>query len=277
MKDDSKTIGLVLSVAERRELAMIFLDLATDADRGRSESDRLYKAITENRDTGKSYSSCGDLAHWLLYRVGVRGAWLNRQEHTGWAVGLNVARLAFRCPEARKPRHGEIFNPGDVLIVWNLKNGTDAHVLVVREHVHLVPEGESYLLSADGGQPGIKRRKRAISDDSQRLSSKTIQIVIPFSDVLLNSLSRSELQAAEMVSEWLSEIHASGPPQNQKPTLRAGDSGEFVKEMQRLVGAVDDGHFGPRTEARVLTFQSAHGLDPDGVVGDDTWKALRDQ
>ena len=39
------------------------------------------------------------------------------------------------------------------------------------------------------------------------------------------------------------------------------------------VGPVD-GIFGPRTERAVLAFQADKGLSIDGVVGNETWKAL---
>ena len=35
-----------------------------------------------------------------------------------------------------------------------------------------------------------------------------------------------------------------------------------------------DGAFGPKTHDRVLEFQRAHGLAPDGVVGSQTWGRL---
>jgi hypothetical protein len=40
------------------------------------------------------------------------------------------------------------------------------------------------------------------------------------------------------------------------------------------VGATPDADFGPRTEARVITFQRTAGLTPDGIVGKNTWRAI---
>lgn len=59
-----------------------------------------------------------------------------------------------------------------------------------------------------------------------------------------------------------------------RPTLRRGDAGEPVKDVQRAVGVADDGRFGPRTEAAVREFQRANGLVPDGIVGPKTWAAI---
>jgi hypothetical protein len=66
-----------------------------------------------------------------------------------------------------------------------------------------------------------------------------------------------------------------------RPTLRRGDAGGDVTALQRaLAGAGNDpgpadGKFGPRTEKAVRTFQSRFKLTRDGVVGRQTWAALR--
>jgi Putative peptidoglycan binding domain len=58
----------------------------------------------------------------------------------------------------------------------------------------------------------------------------------------------------------------------EKPTLKQGDRGPAVVELQRLLPP--DGIFGPMTAAAVKAFQSANGLEPDGVVGPATWTKL---
>ncbi len=65
---------------------------------------------------------------------------------------------------------------------------------------------------------------------------------------------------------------------------RQGDSGKRVRQVQCMltkrgygVGSTGtDGDFGPGTESAVRSFQSAEGLAADGIVGHDTWTALRD-
>lgn len=64
------------------------------------------------------------------------------------------------------------------------------------------------------------------------------------------------------------------------PTLRQGSFGAYVKYLQQLlesnlvpVGTID-GVFGTKTENAVKTFQTEKSLTADGIVGQNTWKAL---
>ena len=68
------------------------------------------------------------------------------------------------------------------------------------------------------------------------------------------------------------EVPAPGEP--DKPTLRRGDSGAAVKQLQEKLNIEADGYFGPDTEAAVTLFQARRGLEPDGVVGWYTWQEL---
>jgi peptidoglycan hydrolase-like protein with peptidoglycan-binding domain len=64
------------------------------------------------------------------------------------------------------------------------------------------------------------------------------------------------------------------------PTLRQGDSGAAVSELQQLLNAkginitIDD-IFGDSTRAAVVQFQQQNGIVTDGIVGTQTWQALR--
>lgn len=68
--------------------------------------------------------------------------------------------------------------------------------------------------------------------------------------------------------------HSSGSAQPSS-ILRRGDRNEDVKALQRALGIVADGDFGPKTEATVKTFQEAHGLMADGIAGPQTLAAIK--
>lgn len=65
-----------------------------------------------------------------------------------------------------------------------------------------------------------------------------------------------------------------------KPTLRQGDRGDFVKELQTKLNNCGfnvgraDGIFGAGTSMGVIEFQKVMGLSPDGIVGRNSWNAL---
>lgn len=57
-------------------------------------------------------------------------------------------------------------------------------------------------------------------------------------------------------------------------TIRRGSRGGDVIALQNKLHLQPDGIFGNDTERAVRLFQTAHGLTPDGVVGVHTWEAL---
>ncbi len=75
------------------------------------------------------------------------------------------------------------------------------------------------------------------------------------------------------------------PPESKQPTLRVGDKSPdgWVEYMQYLLkkamdrpGLKVDGAFGPATQKAVVEFQMTRGLMADGIVGNQTWAALRE-
>jgi len=53
-------------------------------------------------------------------------------------------------------------------------------------------------------------------------------------------------------------------------TIKKGDTGQDVKEIQEALGILADGIFGPGTEKSVKNFQTKNGLVADGIVGKKT-------
>jgi hypothetical protein len=64
--------------------------------------------------------------------------------------------------------------------------------------------------------------------------------------------------------------------------LEAGDTGPEVEELERLLAArgfdpgAIDGRFDRDTEQAVKDFQGSEGMAADGIVGGQTWTALRE-
>lgn len=62
-------------------------------------------------------------------------------------------------------------------------------------------------------------------------------------------------------------------------TIQEGSSGAAVKAIQVILGRIVaqvqvDGVFGAETQAAATKFQADHGLQQDGIVGPQTWRAL---
>ena len=66
------------------------------------------------------------------------------------------------------------------------------------------------------------------------------------------------------------------PPAGTAPrrTLRRGDTGDLVRQLQSRLQIKVDGDFGSKTEAALRAFQRSNGLVPDGIAGPKTWRAL---
>jgi hypothetical protein len=58
-------------------------------------------------------------------------------------------------------------------------------------------------------------------------------------------------------------------------TIKPGSKGNGVKVVQRALGLVADGDYGPATKKAVISFQDNHdNLDSNGIVGPKTWAEL---
>lgn len=152
-----------------------------------------YAAVTERRQVGK-YSSCGDLAHWMYFRVGVREPWVNRAEHRGWKMGWNVTYLdqkPYRVPSHRSI--GELrFELGDVIIVRGAP-GTE-HVIVCESYDPATRE----LLTGEFGQPGGARKRHVLTpgqgiDVRPMIGKRTIMWHLPFAEVLTQAAEKGLL------------------------------------------------------------------------------------
>lgn len=92
---------------------------------------------------------------------------------------------------------------------------------------------------------------------------------------------RRYLQKAKTALAALDATRVATGDGSSPIVLRRGSSNEAVGELQTLLRgegfavAVDD-LFGPATELAVVAFQQREQLSPDGIVGRNTWAALRE-
>ncbi len=56
--------------------------------------------------------------------------------------------------------------------------------------------------------------------------------------------------------------------------LKLGSAGDDVKQLQKRLGLVADGGFGPCTVAAVKAWQTANGLTADGMIDNSSWAKL---
>jgi hypothetical protein len=182
---------------------------------GRSEADAVYRQVTENRDIGaaqRTYSSCGDLAHWMLFRMGCRSPFVNRKEHLGWRTGVNVSALAF-CKLADDSDATDVYAAGDILIIWSKPDATDAHVMVVLDHQ------PPQLVTAEYGQPGGAIREHTLHAPLL-VGHRKIHKVLRLTRVLSDAEQNQHLNEPDYTALPIAQAYAAqfAPREETAPT-----------------------------------------------------------
>lgn len=89
----------------------------------------------------------------------------------------------------------------------------------------------------------------------------------------------SPLSRWQETAHWRNMIYEGGRIELDQPILKKGCAGDAVRQLQQLLSQAGqplnaDGIFGAKTEAALRAYQAANGLQPDGIAGDMTWRAL---
>ena len=137
-----------------------------------------------------------------------------------------------------------------------------------------IPVTWLYPVDLRAGKRGITTHK-AVSDAFKRGSHWDPGVGFPVERYL--GLVRADLGATAAPAGDVK------PLQDDPPLLKLGSRGWQVKRLQKLlreqglfpVEAKIDGDFGEITETSVKAFQEFTDLNPDGIVGPLTWRALR--
>lgn len=204
-----------------QQAAVALCEYACGWEKGRAKDEAPYIEVTERRDgpgprQRADYSSCGDQAWWLLYRLGLRRPWMNRAANGTYNIGMNVADLT-GCPIHVSGPFGADFapQPGDILEIWNSSTTRDAHVCIV-----LATPLDGHLRTANYGAGGMSPSLAPGSNIAQSPfaragdgwlvgnSRRKIQRVIPLSAVVPLLTEQADLTGARVSGELIDALGA---------------------------------------------------------------------
>ena len=214
----------------------------------------LEQTTDEDRAMGRKYGSkwighmvadCSGLFTWAFKQLGGTMYHGSNTMYLKWCD--NKGNLS-----AGKRTDGQELKPGTAVFVYNSTKKNYSHVGLYI--------GDGNVIEAEG----------------------TIKGVI-ISKVTLKKWSNwGELKGVDYSGATPEPTPTPIPTPTTKPTLRRGDKGAYVVEMQTELHKLNyglgpcgiDGDFGRATEAAVRTFQYDQRLVIDGICGPKTWAAL---
>lgn len=152
--------------------------------------------------------------------------------------------------------------------------------LIFKDVITIRPQGASdFSVSGDSGAVILNEQNQVVAQlyagfDSLRFEQTRVAgrtLAVPIWKVLRELDIEIPVQRSEVVIDK--------PVVPARPTLRLGARGPQVGILQTLLSGKQfpistDGLFGLRTRYAVMIFQMESGLQPDGIVGQQTWSRL---
>lgn len=173
----------------------------------------------------------------------------------------------------------KVFSLDEFVRIENLKEGsTGLDVITLQEKLRLT---KSYFGSITGSF-GPETTEAVKSFQTQNNLPVTGIVDTYTWDLLVSKTSDSFVAntLAEPAMKTLATNSFESTGVLSRPTLRLGDSGQDVKELQQILTELmyyqgpTDGIFGSSTNIAVRKFQTNNRLISDGIVGRNTWSAL---
>jgi lysozyme family protein len=234
-----------------------------------SQQHKVERREEERRQAVKTFEELATLLDRRLYRMR-RWYWATRQ-HLKSGGGLDQMSAARDDYD-------------DVLLVWNdnlnrilalvdASFGHDVHRQLetgVFEQFAAVGRALEELVHQASGD----RESAEIPPLGRRLNMLSHQVY------LLDSRMLSLMRDGRVGQHAPRAVAPAAP--SERPQLQFGQNGPAVRRLQRALdrsgespGSIDGG-FGRNTDRALRAFQRSRGLDPDGIAGTQTWKALPD-
>lgn len=206
-------------------------------------------------------------------------------------VQRDLARELYFDPALKAARHYDIGTERAVAMIFDtaVQRGVGGMRKILDEAVGIPPHAGSSKSDADwniilwfaeladrglGGENG--RRHRILRDPE--LSDEPFNPELPGTTMTVCSPSGA---CSPETAEALKDLKQAAEKAMARPTLKLGDRGDAVIELQRrlkddhLAMPLNiDGVFGQITHGYVEWFQASKGLVVDGIVGPKTWSEL---
>ena len=180
--------------------------------------------------------------------------------------------------------------PGDQIFFYDSKKTKIAHTGLVykvdKTYVYTI-EGNTSSSSgivANGGCVAKKKYKLNNTRIAGYGRPKYDPEPVPVKDIFSNNISVLEWQYAAVADGFKFPKHGTDGewgPECETVAAKAICKKRILykyknltKIIQRIVGVNVDGLFGNDTKKAVTAWQKAHGLEADGVVGLNTWRAM---
>lgn len=210
-----------------------------------TDADRAKGRQYGSKWIGHNVADCSGLFSWAFNKL---GSYMYHGSNTMWnKYCVNQGKL-----QNGRRTDGKELKPGTAVFTYNAAKKNRGHVGLYI--------GDGWVIEAEGTIAGVVKSKVT--------KSKWVEW--------------GELRRVDYGDAPVSSDQGIGEAvKDQKyPTLRRGDTGEYVKILQRFLAKTGssleiDGIFGPGTQSAVRAFQQRHGLLVDGIVGPQTWSALK--
>ena len=201
---------------------------------------------------------CGSYVMWCAAQAGVKIP--NTVSTVAGAAAFKKMGTWFEADCGQSPQ------PGDILYFDFPGDGVDriSHVGICKS---IKSDGVIYAYEGNtsGKKTGSQRNGGEVCEQTRAYKTNKDKVMVSIVGWGRPNYKGNEVTAKVPVTE------APAFPGRIKP----GDTGEGVKIVQKALGLLADGDYGPATKKAVIGFQDNHDVvDSNGIIGPKTWAEL---